>query len=1803
MDKPVITLTGSNAICAGQTTTFTPSSGGTWISSNPGVASVNSSGVVLGINAGIANFTFQNSSTGCYSNPSQNITVYQRPVITLTGPSNICVGNTTNILPSSGGVWTSSNNAIATINSNGLITGISAGVVTFNYTDNGSGCISNASTPVNVGPVMTAALDYHGSVCLTDNSQITVIPNGGTPNYTYQWVGPLGFSTNTPTINLTLNGNYYVTVTDSYGCKANVSGFIHQRFEPVIVNLGNGICEGQSINLSVNATNAVHYQWGSNASNSTASSVTVFPLPPSTSYFVTVTNNLGCQAVANASVTVHPKIIPVITGSNPVCVGLTSSLTPSSGGTWVSLNPTIASVSNSGVITALSQGTARFIFTNSTTNCASDTSSALTVLGTTPTSFTGPSVICRWGQTQVSPSSGGTWTSLNPSVATITNAGLVTGISAGAAPLRFTNSNGCVTSANLMVTVQDIPSIVLDGPDQICPATNTQFLPSVGGTWISSNPAVATISNSGLVTGITNGTARFVYTNTLSGCKSDSSVIITVLPSGVVSVTGPNPICVGSSTTLSPYSGGVWVSNNPAVASVNNSGIVMGISQGQATFTFTSSTGGCPSLPTTPVIVNPRPSISLSGPSGICIGGTTNFLPASGGSWSSSDISKATINNAGMVTGISAGTVNFIFTQTSTGCASLPSTNITVYPKPTVNIANNTICVGNTTQLTPSVGGIWTSSNTAVATVNASGIVTGVSSGVVFFTFTENMTGCLSDPTSNLTVSPKPVVSVTGNNTICVGQTTQLSPAGGGTWASLSPSVASVDNNGVVTGLSNGSVQFTFTTPQGCISNPTGVVTVNGKPVIAITGPSPICIGATTQLSPISGGTWSSSHPAVASVNNAGLVTGLAAGTARFVFTNTSTGCSSDSSAVLTVNGTPGISLIGPGNICIGQNSQLTPTVGGTWLSLQPSIATVSNTGLITGISAGTASFRFTETSSGCQATLNNAISVLSRPVVSVTGPNPICIGNSTTLSPSVGGTWTSTNPGVASVNAGGIVTGITSGISTFIFTSSSNGCTSLPSTPVTVAGKPNTLLQGSPAICIGNTTQFSPTTGGIWTSSNVSVATINNQGLVTGISLGTATFTFLDVSTGCISNPTTPITVQSPSVIAVTGQNVICLGYTTTLSSSSAGIWYSTRPSVASVSSIGVVTGKAPGKVSFYFEETGSGCISYLPADAISVVNCIDPDFNATLVNVSLNGNLKTNDEIPLGSTYGNNPFLVSKPMGSAQNLIVNPDGTYIFTANMEGVYEYNVQVCLPAMGSNCPVSNLVITVVNSYTEKQNIIPNLDIISTIENTPVTILSPVNDKCIAEAQCLVDPSEITIISQPQNGNATLLSNGNINYNPDNNFIGQDTLVYRLCSSSEPGNCRMARQIITVMAGNALNSLVATDDFYAIMKGDTLSNADIIINDFDPENENFTITAQGSQANPVIIPSGSYYITTSGRLFFTPNQRFIGPVDIVYSICDNQNFCVSGTAHILVVDHMLIRARVYLEGALMENGDARSSTNRPLMRDNLRVSPHTGLNYIPVRDPYSYANTYGDITANYSHSGAGLMTPHRIIQDSAAVFGVTGENAIVDWVFMELRSKIDYTTLLATRSALLQRDGDVVDLDGISPVEFPGLKVDSCFIVLKHRNHFGVMSEIIATVNLTDFTLPTTPTFDYGTTLNNGYDYSNLAQKTDVVQDYVALWAGDFDGNGKIKFVNPDDDQNVLFIEVLTYPTNTDFTANFNYAYGYLQGDYNLNAKSKYDNPDDDKNMLFYQTLFHPLNTNYISNFNFIIQQVPAVQSR
>ncbi len=210
-----------------------------------------------------------------------------------------------------------------------------------------------------------------------------------------------------------------------------------------------------------------------------------------------------------------------------------------------------------------------------------------------------------------------------------------------------------------------------------------------------------------------------------------------------------------------------------------------------------------------------------------------------------------------------------------------------------------------------------------------------------------------------------PTVSITGATSICVGLTTTLSPTTGGTWASSNTAVATVTNAGVVSGVSGGTATFTFTqTSTGCI-NTTPSVSVNALPSVSITGSNPICVGATTTLSPITGGTWASSNTAVATVTNAGVVTGVSGGTATFTFTQTSTGCINTTPSV-SVNALPSVSITGSNPICVGASTALSPITGGTWTSSNTAVATVTNAGVVSGVSGGTATFTFTQTSTGC---------------------------------------------------------------------------------------------------------------------------------------------------------------------------------------------------------------------------------------------------------------------------------------------------------------------------------------------------------------------------------------------------------------------------------------------------------------------------------------------------------------------------------------------------------------------------------------------------------------------------------------------------------------------------------------------------------------------------------------------------------------------------------------------------------------------------------------------------------------------
>ena len=121
--------------------------------------------------------------------------------------------------------------------------------------------------------------------------------------------------------------------------------------------------------------------------------------------------------------------------------------------------------------------------------------------------------------------------------------------------------------------------------------------------------------------------------------------------------------------------------------------------------------------------------------------------------------------------------------------------------------------------------------------------------------------------------------------------------------------------------------------------------------------------------------------------------------------------------------------------------------------------------------------------------------------------------------------------------------------------------------------------------------------------------------------------------------------------------------------------------------------------------------------------------------------------------------------------------------------------------------------------------------------------------------------------------------------------------------------------------------------------------------------------------------------------------------------------------------------------VMLQGPYNSSTG--LMNSDLQSS---GL--IPIGEPYG--------------TGNGEVTTQTVLD-----FSAVESDMIVDWVLVELRSSL--TEVAETRAALLQRDGDVVDVEGVSPIRFMEVDPGEYYVVVKHRNHLGVMTEDRITV--------------------------------------------------------------------------------------------------------------------------------------------
>ena len=364
------------------------------------------------------------------------------------------------------------------------------------------------------------------------------------------------------------------------------------------------------------------------------------------------------------------------------------------------------------------------------------------------------------------------WSSSNTAVAKVSSSGVVTGIAAGTAKITCKSADNSSVSAVCTITVkQPVTKITLSKTSASVLKGNKLTLtatvaPSNAAnknvTWKSSDTAVATVSSSGVVTAKTVGTATITCTaKDGSGVKATCKVTVKqpvtkiTLSKTSASVLKGNKLTL--TATVAPSNAAdknvTWKSSDTAVATVSSSGVVTAKTVGTVTITCTAKDGSGVKATCKVTVKQPVTKITLNKTSAKLFISKNLTLkatvaPSSAANknvtWSSSNSSVATVSSSGVVTAKKAGTAT-ITCKAKDGSGVKATCKITVAKPVTKITLNNTkadLVVGNQLTLKATVNPkdatnrkvTWTSSNTKIATVSSSGVVTAKGAGIVTIT-------------------------------------------------------------------------------------------------------------------------------------------------------------------------------------------------------------------------------------------------------------------------------------------------------------------------------------------------------------------------------------------------------------------------------------------------------------------------------------------------------------------------------------------------------------------------------------------------------------------------------------------------------------------------------------------------------------------------------------------------------------------------------------------------------------------------------------------------------------------------------------------------------------------------------------------------------------------------------------------------------------------------------------------------------------------------------------------------------------
>jgi PKD repeat protein len=1271
--NPTLSAANAGPYCAGQTIQLTATgSGGTsynWSGPDGFTSTVEDPSIAAATTAmsGTYTVTLENTTTGCNTTATTDVTVNPTPDITAANDGPLCAGGdlTLNATNTSGSVdfaWSGPDGFTSTVEDPVIVAATTAadGTYTIVVTDQLTGCTNTASTTavVNANPVISAAND--GPACAGETVNFTATGSGGD---VYSWSGPDSYTSsvqnpsiaNVQSVNA---GTYTVTLENSTtGCLASATTDLTVNDLPVISGIGNTgpYCENDNAQLNATVSGGDTYTWSGPdgfSSNVEDPSISNIQLVNAGVYTLNYTNSATGCAAASQTTTVEVNALPTVTPSNtgPYCEGDAIQLEGNTiaGATYAWSGPnTYSSTQEDPIISGAAltdAGTYTLEITNADGCVAQATTNVLVNanpivdLGADVTQCAGTSLTLDAGTgfSTYSWSTGATSQTITVSAAATYS-------------VTVSNASGCT----------DVDAIVFD----FYPET-TLSMSSTSESSAGANDGSATATPTGTspfdylwdtgettqtITGLAGG-LYYVTVTDGNGCEViDFADVATANAAPVADFTADNlNICAGGTinftdlTTNSPTSWSWDFGGGAANSTVQDPSVVFATAGTyDISLTATNADGSDTETKTGYITVYANPAISATNTGPYCEGNDVQLnATGSGGdayTWSgpngfNSTTEDPVITAAGLS---AAGTYTVELLNTSTGCVSTATTDVTINSNPTVSASNTgAYCEGEDVQISATGSGgdtyNWTGPDAFTATGSTQTITsaTTAADGIYEVTYENSTTGCFATAQTTVVVNPNPTLSASNTGEYCPGEVIELNATGSnGTsyeWNGPDGFISFVEDptitNAQVVNAGIYTVNLTNTL-TGCQASATTNVVVNSVPDITASNSGPYCDGDDVMLNAesVSGDAFIWNGPnGFNSADEDPVIT--AAGTAydgtfTVEVSNSTTGCTASATTNVTVNANPALSASNTGPYCEGNDIALNATgSGGTvysWTGPDGFTSSMEDP-VITGSVAANAGDYFVtleNSGTGCSTTVSTTVNVNPNPVVMASNAGPYCTGEAAELSATGSGgdvyTWTGPN---SYTNSGQNIT-ITgadvasSGTYTVSLENTTTGCVASANTILEVNALPTATVSNTGAYCEGDDVQLNSSVSGgdtwSWTGPNGYTSTASDPLIASATTSegGMYILTYSNASTGCSVTASTNVVVNANPVLIADNDGPACVGDVINLTAMGSGgtdyAW--TGPNTySSTDQNPVITGAALGDAGTYdvvLTNTTTGC------------------------------------------------------------------------------------------------------------------------------------------------------------------------------------------------------------------------------------------------------------------------------------------------------------------------------------------------------------------------------------------------------------------------------------------------------------------------------------------------------------------------------------------------------------------------------------------------------------------------------------